>query len=189
MKHIVTRACATVTTAPNLVNRCGNYRAGFVASVLFCCATLAFPQTSPADARLHIDVPTKLDKANVVIDFGHAVFNGDTPFALGDINFLATDVRAWNAKGVIVVIFHGDAAYLVVNDETYNSNRHTTSGNPYKKALSALMAQGVQLELCGATAKANDWGNANLLPGIKVNVNAMVRLTQLEQNGYTMIYQ
>src|SRR4029077_14066011 len=51
-----------------------------------------------------------------------------------------------------------------------------------------LMAQGVQLELCGATAKSNDWGNANLLSGIKVNVNAMVRLTQLEQNGYTTIY-
>jgi intracellular sulfur oxidation DsrE/DsrF family protein len=81
-----------------------------------------------------------------------------------------------------------DAAYLVLNDETYNSNRHAKSGNPYKKALNDLMAQGVQLELCGATAKANDWGNANLLSGIKVNVNAMVRLTQLEQNGYTTIY-
>ena len=51
------------------------------------------------------------------------------------------------------------------------------------------MEKGVHLELCGATENANHWGNANLLPGIKVNVNAMVRLTQLEQEGYTMIYQ
>jgi len=51
------------------------------------------------------------------------------------------------------------------------------------------MNLGVQLELCGATAKGNHWGNENLLPGIKVNVNAMVRLTQLGQEGYTMIYQ
>ena len=51
------------------------------------------------------------------------------------------------------------------------------------------MQKGVQLELCGATARANHWGNANLLPGIKVNVNAMVRLTQLEQEGYKMIYE
>jgi hypothetical protein len=27
------------------------------------------------------------------------------------------------------------------------------------------------------------------LPGVKVNVNAMVYQTQLEQEGYTMIYQ
>jgi intracellular sulfur oxidation DsrE/DsrF family protein len=148
-----------------------------------------FGQNSATEPALHIDVPTKLEKANVVVDFGHAVFNGDMPFALGDITLLSHDLHAWNATGAIVVIFHGDAAYLVLNDESYNANRHAKGGNPYKSALKALMDQGVQLELCGATAKGNHWGNANLLPGIKVNVNAMVRLTQLEQDGYTMIYQ
>jgi intracellular sulfur oxidation DsrE/DsrF family protein len=138
---------------------------------------------------LHIDIPTTIEKANVVVDFGHAVFNGDMPFALGDINLLADDFREWNTKGHIVVIFHGDAAHLVLNDETYNANRHVATGNPFKKVLNGLMQKGVQLELCGATAKGNHWGNANLLSGIKVNVNAMVRLTQLEQEGYTMIYQ
>jgi intracellular sulfur oxidation DsrE/DsrF family protein len=142
-----------------------------------------------ADNALHIDIPTTLEKANVVVDYGHAVFNGDMPFALGDINLLATDVHDWNAKGQIVMIFHGDAAYMVLNDESYNTNRHINTGNPYRQLLNHLMSLGVQLELCGATAKGNHWGNANLLPGIKVNVNAMVRLTQLEQEGYTMIYQ
>lgn len=141
------------------------------------------------EPALHIDIPTKLEKANVVVDFGHAVFNGDMPFALGDINLLATDVGNWSAKGQIVMIFHGDAAYLILNDETYNSNRHVTTGNPYKGLLNGLAAKGVQLELCGATAKGNHWGNVNLLPGVKVNVNAMVRVTQLEQEGYTLIYQ
>jgi len=142
-----------------------------------------------AQEALHIDVPTKLEKANVVIDFGHAVYAGDMPFALGDINLLASDVQEWNAQGQIVVIFHGDAAYLILNDESYNANRHMTTGNPYKTVLNGLIAKGVQLELCGATAKGNHWGNANLLPGVKVNRNAMVRVTQLEQDGYTMIYQ
>ena len=138
---------------------------------------------------LRIDIPTTLEKANVVVDFGHAVLNGDMPFALGDINLLATDFREWNTKGQIVVVFHGDAAYLILNDETYNSNRHVATGNPYKGLLNGLMEKGVQLELCGATAKGNHWGNANLLPGVKVNVNAMVRVTQLEEEGYTLIYQ
>lgn len=151
--------------------------------------TLGACAQNRVDPPLHIDIPTTLEKANIIVDFGHAVFNGDMPFALGDINLLATDVRDWNAKGGIVVIFHGDAAYLILNDESYNSNRHANTGNPYKSLLNELMDKGVQLELCGATAKGNHWGNANLLPGIKVNVNAMVRLTQLEQDGYTMIYQ
>jgi intracellular sulfur oxidation DsrE/DsrF family protein len=124
-----------------------------------------------------------------VIDFGHLVFGGDMPFALGDINLLASDFHDWNTKGEIVIIFHGDAAYLVLNDESYNMNRRVTTRNPYKNILNGLMEKGVHLELCGATAKGNHWGNANLLPGIEVNVNAMVRLTQLEEEGYTMIYQ
>jgi intracellular sulfur oxidation DsrE/DsrF family protein len=148
--------------------------------------TSATPQSGP---DLHIDIPTKLDKANVVVDFGHAVYIGDTLFALGDINLLADNVREWNAKGEIVMVFHGDAAYLILNDETYNANRHVATGNPFKKTLNGLMEKGVHLELCGATAKGNHWGNANLLPGIQVNVNAMVRVTQLEQQGYTLIYQ
>jgi intracellular sulfur oxidation DsrE/DsrF family protein len=144
---------------------------------------------SAQDQAVHIDIPTKLDKANVVIDMAHLVFNGDAPFALGDINLLANNMREWNTQGQVIVIFHGDAAYLILNDETYNQNRHASTGNRFKEALNGLMQKGVQLELCGATAKANHWGNANLLPGVKVNVNAMVRLTQLEQDGYTMIYQ
>ena len=152
-------------------------------------ATAAPAQSSPADPPLRIDIPTRLDKANVAIDFGHAVLNGDMPFALGDINLLSTDFHDWKTKGQIVVIFHGVAAYLILNDESYNSNRHVNTGNPYKGLLQHLLADGVQLELCGATAKGNHWGNANLVPGVKVNVNAMVRLTQLEQAGYYVIYQ
>jgi intracellular sulfur oxidation DsrE/DsrF family protein len=152
-------------------------------------AIAALAQSSPTDPPLHIDIPTRLDKADVVIDFGHAVLNGDMPFALGDINLLSADFHDWKTKGQIVVIFHGDAAYFILNDETYNSNRHVNTGNPYKGLLQHLLADGVQLELCGATAKGNHWGNANLVPGVKVNINAMVRLTQLEQAGYYMIYQ
>ena len=154
---------------------------------------VAFPQggtDAKAGDTLHIYITTKLEKANLVIDFGHALFAAPhEPFALGDISLLDTDVRDWNAKGKIVIIFHGDAAYIVLNDESYNVKRNSTTGNPYKKVLNGLMEKGVQLELCGATAKENHWGNANLLPGVKVNVNAMVRVTQLEQEGYTMVYE
>jgi intracellular sulfur oxidation DsrE/DsrF family protein len=138
---------------------------------------------------LHIDIPVKLDKAKVVVDFGHLVKVGDMPFFIGDMQLLASDLSEWNAPGEIITVFHGDAAYLVLNDESYNADRHVQTGNPYGKLLAGLMKQGVHIELCGATAAANQWGSADLLPGVKVNTNAMVRVTQLEQQGYTLIYE
>jgi intracellular sulfur oxidation DsrE/DsrF family protein len=51
------------------------------------------------------------------------------------------------------------------------------------------MEQGVQIELCGATAAANHWVNRKPPPGVKVNTNAMVRVTQLQQKGFTLIYE
>ena len=59
----------------------------------------------------------KLEKANVVFDIGHVVLNGDMPFFLGDMDLLASDLASWNVKGEIIAVFHGDAAYLVLNDE------------------------------------------------------------------------
>ena len=42
-------------------------------------------------------------------------------------------------------------------------------------------------ELCGATATANSWGNVDLVPGVKVNTDAMGRLAQLGREGYVQI--
>ena len=144
---------------------------------------------------VHIDIPVKLDKANVVFDIGHLMLNGDVPFFAGDMDLLVSDLADWNVKGEVIAVFHGDAAYLVLNDDAYNANRHVqtghpvNTGNPYAKLLAGLMEQGVQIELCGATAAANHWGNADLLPGVKVNTNATVRVTELEQKGFTLIYE
>jgi intracellular sulfur oxidation DsrE/DsrF family protein len=142
-----------------------------------------------AEHSLHIDIPVKLEQANVVFDIGHAVYVGDMPFVIGDLNLLANDFRNGNTKGQIVAVLHGDAAYLVLNDEAYDINRHVKTGNPYGTLIAGWMKQGVQVELCGATAQANHWGNADLISGVKVNTDAMIRVTQLEQQGYTLIYQ
>ena len=61
------------------------------------------------------------------------------------------------------------------------------TGNPYKDLVGDLQKRGVQIELCGATAKAHNGGNADLLPGIKVNTDAMARTTQLVQRGFVKI--
>jgi hypothetical protein len=55
---------------------------------------------------LRIDVPVKLEKANVVFDIGKLVLNGDMPFFIGDMDLLATDLKDWN-EGQIIAVFHG----------------------------------------------------------------------------------
>ncbi len=43
------------------------------------------------------------------------------------------------------------------------------------------------VELCGATAQAHGWGYGDILPGIKINTDAMARTTRLVQEGYVKI--
>jgi len=48
------------------------------------CVSGVHAQDNVVNPPLHIDIPTTLERANVVIDYGHAVLNGDAPFGLGD---------------------------------------------------------------------------------------------------------
>ena len=40
---------------------------------------------------------------------------------------------------------------------------------------------------CAVSMKAHDWGNEDLLPGVKVNTGAVGRIVQLVQEGYVQI--
>ena len=64
-----------------------------------------------------------------------------------------------------------------------------STGNPCKELVADLMKRGVQIELCGATATVHKWGNADLLPGVKVNTDAMARMSQLAQEGFVEIME
>ena len=89
-----------------------------VAGVFACFAATYSRDRAEAQGNqvLHIDIPVKFEKANVGFDIGHLVLNGDMPFFLGDMDLLVTDRKDWNVKGEIIAVFHGDAAYLVLND-------------------------------------------------------------------------
>ena len=162
----------------------------FVAA-LFVGVAAVYPEDKAgvrSDRNLHIDIPAKLDKeANVAFNIDRLALNGDMPFALGHLELLVNDFRDLNSTGRIIAIFHTDAGHVTLNDRAYNAARHVTTGNPYKELLVGLMKKGVQVELRGATAKAYHWGTDDLLPGVKVNNDAMVRLTQLGLEGYVQI--
>jgi len=123
----------------------------------------------------------------VAFSIAALAFEGDLPASIFHLQLITTDVANWNAKAQVIAVFHTNAGHVTLNDNAYNTERMIATGNPYKELVADLMKRGVQVELCGATATVHKWGNADLLPGVKVNTDAMARVSQLAQQGFVEI--
>jgi intracellular sulfur oxidation DsrE/DsrF family protein len=140
-----------------------------------------------SEKPLHIDIPVKLPDVKMAFSIGALAFEGDLPASIFHLQLIKNDIADWNAKSEVIAVFHTNAGHVTLHDSAYNADRNIATGNPYKELISELQKRGVQVELCGATAKVHNWGNADLLPGIKVNTDAMARTTQLVQQGFVKI--
>lgn len=137
--------------------------------------------------QIHIDILVKLEKANVLFDIGHAAFVGDQPLGMRYMGLLADRMKEMGSNGKIIAVFYGDATYMVVSDDAYNTFRKVSTGNPYKQLIADLLDKNVQLEVCAVAMKMHHWTNRDLLPGIKVNSGAIGRIIQLVQEGYVRL--
>jgi intracellular sulfur oxidation DsrE/DsrF family protein len=142
---------------------------------------------SVSEKPLRIDIPVKLAEVKTVFSIGALAFEGDLPASIFHIQLIENDIADWNAKSEVIAVFHTNAGHVTLNDSAYNADRNIATGNPYKELVTDLMNRGVRIELCGATAKVHNWGNADLLPDVKVNTDAMARTTQLVQEGFVKI--
>jgi intracellular sulfur oxidation DsrE/DsrF family protein len=142
---------------------------------------------SNPDKPLLIDIPVKLAGVKAVFSIGALMFEGDLPASIFHLQLIENDIADWMAKAQVIAVFHTNAGHVTLNDDAYNAERNIATGNPYKGLVADLMRRGVEIELCGATAKIHNWGNADLLPGVKVNTDAMARTTQLVQQGFVKI--
>jgi intracellular sulfur oxidation DsrE/DsrF family protein len=140
-----------------------------------------------SEKLLRIDIPVKLAHVKTVFSIGALAFEGDLPASIFHLQLIENDIADWNAKSEVMAVFHTNAGHVTLNDHAYNAERNIATGNPYKELVTDLMKRGVHIELCGATAKIHNWGNADLLPDVKVNTDAMARTTQLVQEGYVKI--
>jgi intracellular sulfur oxidation DsrE/DsrF family protein len=138
---------------------------------------------------LHIDIPVTLAALRVAFSVPALTFEGDLPASIFHMQLLKTDAEAWKADAEIVAVFHTNAGHVTLNDQAYNAERNVATGNPYRTLVAELQGRGVRVELCGATARVHKWGNADLLPGIEVNTDAMARMTQLVQDGFVQIVE
>jgi intracellular sulfur oxidation DsrE/DsrF family protein len=142
---------------------------------------------SVSEKPLNIDIPVKLKSVKTVYSIGALAFEGDLPASIFHLQLIQNDIQDWDAKSEVIAVFHTNAGHVILNDRAYNTDRNIATGNPYKELIADLRKRGVKMELCGATAKSHNWGNADLLTDVKVNTDAMARTTQLVQDGFVKI--
>lgn len=147
-------------------------------------AQLVYP---PPGSRLVIDNVVKLRPAKVLMNMDHDAISGSLPTGVYYMELLLANYKGGDAPLEIVALFHDKGAYLVLNDTAFNRYRHTNTGNPWKGKIAALQMAGVAFELCAYTAYNNGWLNADLLPGVKVDNDVLLRLIDLTQQGYVQI--
>jgi intracellular sulfur oxidation DsrE/DsrF family protein len=136
---------------------------------------------------LKIDIPVKMTNVKMVFSIPSLSFEGDLPASIFHMQLITNDIVDWKAESDIIAVFHTNAGHATLHDKAYNADRSIATGNPYKDLIANLMQSGVQVELCGATARVHGWGNMDLLSGIKVNTDAMARTTELVQQGFVKI--
>jgi uncharacterized protein len=153
------------------------------------CQVARPASASPADTNdVHVDVPVGLQDAKVVFNLDHPSFEGDKPTGLNFMRLMLARFRTDHISARIVAVFHGAIGYMLLDDDAYRRVRGWSRGNPYKDQIAALMAEGVQIEECAETMRDNHWRNADLLPGVKVDTGAIIRIVQLvQQEGYVQI--
>jgi uncharacterized protein len=139
------------------------------------------------ETGLQIEVPVALKESKVVFSMNHLAFLGDQPAGIVQMKSMMARYKGSQVPAHMVAVFFGEAGYMMLNDAAYNKVRKSEKGNPFKDQIKALQDEGVQFELCVNTARGNGWGNANLLPGVKVNGGAMLRIVQLVQDGYIQV--
>jgi intracellular sulfur oxidation DsrE/DsrF family protein len=160
----------------------------FACSLVRATPPASGPDDKPKEEHaIHIDIPVVLEKADVVFNMDHLAFTGDMSVGINYMRLLSNRFKEMNTIGHIIGIFHGEAAYLTLTDKAYNAYRKVSTGNPHKELIAELMTQGVQIEECGVSMKNHQWGNEDLLPGVRVNSGATGRLVQLGQQGYVQI--
>ena len=140
-----------------------------------------------APLPLQIDIPVELKEAKVVFNMDHPAFAGDASIGLTYMKLMTQNFDRTKTKWTIKAVFHGAMGYMLLNDAAYNKARKSNKGNPFKEAIADLQKTGIELEECGQTARNNNWTNADLLPSIKVNAGANLRITQLVQDGYVQL--
>lgn len=155
--------------------------------LLLVSPTAAQYVTPPKNSGLVIDIVLPTRPAKVLMNMERNSISGTVPTGIYYMQLITTEYMANKTPLEMVAILHDAGGYMVLNDVAYNRYKHVRTGNPWKGAIAALQRQGVSFELCAFTAFNNRWVNADLLPGVKVDNDVLLRIIDLVQQGYVQI--
>jgi intracellular sulfur oxidation DsrE/DsrF family protein len=143
---------------------------------------------APKGPAVRVDIPVTLQKADLVFDMGgKPSLDKGEPMALRAMKGLSEQFAKDGVPHRIVAVFYGPSTAMVLKSGVYDRKEHATGANPFKAAIEKLQAQGVAVEVCAVSLEKQGLGNTDLLPGVKVTSNALLRIIQLQQEGYVRV--
>jgi intracellular sulfur oxidation DsrE/DsrF family protein len=80
-------------------------------------------------------------------------------------------------------VVHGGGFPALLNDEAHAA-RYDGAPNPTRELVEDLIANGVEIVLCGQTAGGRQLQEGELIPGVKVALSAMTALNYFQAQGY-----
>ena len=137
----------------------------------------------------------KVDDATFVIPERHvfkAVYVIDRADTTGANQQLTTIARFLNLHArhgvpkerlVAAAVVHGSGWMSLLSDSAYGA-RFGGKPNPSKRLVEELLANSVQLVLCGQTAGFRGVKREELLPGVQLAISAMTALNVFQAQGY-----
>ncbi len=86
------------------------------------------------------------------------------------------------------LVLHGDAAVMLLSDETYQSAIHDPFAiNPNAKIVQDLLDLGVSVEICHSAMRSKGWKPRDVLPGVTIVHDGYTRLIKLQNDGYAYL--
>jgi len=101
------------------------------------------------------------------------------------LNLLADDgIRP--APGDVVAIVHGGATTAIMSDRAYVARTGVVT-NPNLVLIERLRAAGVVVAVCSQALHAHDVAVGDVSPLVRVDVSALITLSNLQLRGYALI--
>ena len=86
----------------------------------------------------------------------------------------------------IVAVLHGPATEAVMTDEAFG-HRHAGAKNPNAPLIAELEAAGVDVRVCGQAMTAMKIAPAEVLPGVQIDLAALMTVTHKQFDGYALV--
>lgn len=141
---------------------------------------------SPAPA-LKADIEPKVQSWKTVVYANRRPTADMVFYGIADWRDASDAARASGAGEVsLIFVFDGPAIPMTLGDAAYDRVMGTKAGNPWKSLVAELQKAGGGVEACGVRLRELGVGNADLLPGVKVDADGWTRVVELHGKGYTV---